>query len=97
MNCYIGRRNIGKLTFEKEVNMYAVMRNPKTTSKKSHIRMSPETFETKEAAYAYIEECKRRRFLLNDYLIVVKLQFLDIEEEHAEKLADSIANIMFRR
>lgn len=60
------------------------MRNPKTTLKKSHIRMSPETFETKEAAHAYIDECKRRRFLLNDQLIVVKLQFLDFEEEVIE-------------
>lgn len=76
--------------------MYAVMRNPKTTSKKSHIRMSPETFETKEAAYKYIEECERRNFLLNDYLIVVKLQFLNPEDEACEKLANSIAEIMFR-
>lgn len=53
--------------------MYGVMRNPKTTSKKSHIRLSPETFETIEKAQAYIDECQRRRFLLNDALIIVEL------------------------
>ena len=77
--------------------MYAVIRNPKTTSKKSHIRMSPETFETKEAAYAYIDECNRRRFLLNDDLIVVKLQFLDLEEDYIERVANKVAEIMFKR
>lgn len=77
--------------------MYAVMRNPKSTSKKSHIRMSPETFETKEAAYAYIDECNRRSFLINDNLIVVKLQFIDEEDNYIERLANKVAEIMFRR
>ena len=75
--------------------MYGVMRNPLSTSKKSHIRLSPETFETLEAAYAYIDECHRRRFLINDDLIVVELRMIEHEEGYAERLAKRVAEIMF--
>ena len=54
--------------------MFAILRKPKFSSKKSHIRMSPETFETEEKAQAYIDEYERRRFLTSDDLVIVELK-----------------------
>lgn len=53
--------------------IYGVMRNPKTASSKSHVRLSPEVFLTKEQAKNYIAECRRRRFLMNDQLVIVEM------------------------
>lgn len=54
--------------------MFAILRKPKFSSKKSRIRMSPETFETEDKAQAYIDEYDRRRFLTSDDLIIVELK-----------------------
>ena len=57
--------------------MYAILRRPKTitkATKKSNIRMSPETFETVDKAQAYIDEYERRRFLTSDDLVIVELK-----------------------
>lgn len=55
---------------------YGVMRNPKTTLSKSHVRMSPEIFLTKEQAQNYIDECRRRTFLQNDWLVIVEIKII---------------------
>ena len=57
--------------------MYAILRRPKTitkATKKSNIRMSPETFETVDKAQAYIDECNRRCFLTTNELVIVELK-----------------------
>lgn len=53
--------------------VYAVMRNPRSAASKSHVRMSPEVFITKEQAENYISESRRRRFLMNDQLVIVEM------------------------
>ena len=56
--------------------IYGVMRNPKSVMSKSHVRLSPEVFVTKEQAKKYIEECRRRRFLMNDQLVIVEMRIV---------------------
>lgn len=56
--------------------IYGVMKNPKTASQKSHVRMAPEVFLTKEQAKNYILECRRRRFLINDQLVIVEMKIV---------------------
>lgn len=56
--------------------IYGVMRNPKEVCGKSHVRLSPEVFITKQQAKNYIEECRRRRFLMNDQLVIVEMRIV---------------------
>ena len=56
--------------------IYGVMKNPKQASQKSHVRMAPEVFLTKEQAKNYILECRRRRFLINDQLVIVEMKIV---------------------
>ena len=52
--------------------MYAVMQIPRF-AKHGKLRMSPEVFESREKAIAYVEECRRREFLTNKDLWIVDL------------------------
>lgn len=56
--------------------IYAVMKNPKVATQKSHVRMAPEVFITKKQAENYIHECRRRRFLLGDQLVIVEMRIV---------------------
>lgn len=56
--------------------IYGVMRNPKTAGSKNHVRLSPEVFVTKEQAKNYIIESRRRRFLMNDQLVIVEMRIV---------------------
>lgn len=56
--------------------IYGVMRNSKSVMSKSPVRLSPEVFVTKEQAKNYIEECRRRRFLMNDQLVIVEMRIV---------------------
>ncbi|MBO5957309.1 MAG: hypothetical protein J6Q39_07120 [Bacteroidales bacterium] len=68
--------------------IYAVMRNPKTAPSKSHVRMSPEVFLTKDDAKKYIEESRRRSFLMNDQLVIVEMRI--VGGELADKKGDIV-------
>ena len=56
--------------------IYGVMKNPKHAAGKSHVRMAPEVFLTKEQAKNYILEARRRRFMLNDQLVIVEMRIV---------------------
>ena len=62
--------------FQKLNTLYGVMRDPKSTTSKNHVRMSPEVFLTRESAQAYIDESRRRGFLSSDYLVVVEMHII---------------------
>lgn len=62
--------------FQKLNTLYGVMRDPKSTTSKNHVRMSPEVFLTREAAQAYIDESRRRGFLPSDRLVIVEMHII---------------------
>lgn len=62
--------------FQKLNTLYGVMRDPKSTTSKNHVRMSPEVFLTKESAQAYIDESRRRGFLSSDRLVIVEMHII---------------------
>ena len=52
--------------------MYVVMQIPRF-AKHGKLRMSPEVFESREKAIAYVEECRRREFLTNNDLWILDI------------------------